>query len=87
MTNNKKINMKKEIILKKFLVLKDQLESNPWQYGWIIEIIEEVEDVLNEQEEKSTEMTNNKQQIKPFWKGFWMGWMSFYLLLKLIEAL
>jgi len=32
-------------------------------------------------------MSNNKQQIKPFWKGFWMGWMSFYLLLKLIEAL
>jgi hypothetical protein len=69
------------------LVLKDQLESNPWQYGWIIERIEEVDDLLNEQEEKSTEMTNNKQQIKPFWKGFWMGWMSFYLLLKLIEAL
>ena len=34
-----------------------------------------------------TNMTNNKQQIKPFWKGFWMGWMSFYLLLKLIESL
>ena len=32
-------------------------------------------------------MTNNQQQIKPFWKGFFAGWMSFYLLLKLIEAL
>jgi hypothetical protein len=32
-------------------------------------------------------MSNNKQQIKPFWKGFFAGWMSFYLLLKLIEAL
>jgi len=41
---------KKEIILKKLLALKNQLESNPWQYNWIIEIIEEVEDVLNEQE-------------------------------------
>jgi hypothetical protein len=41
---------KKEIILKKLLALKDQLESNSWQYDWIIEIIEEVEDVLNEQE-------------------------------------
>jgi len=32
-------------------------------------------------------MSNNKQQIKSFWKGFFAGWMSFYLLLKLIEAL
>ena len=37
--------------------------------------------------EEEVTMSNNKQQIKPFWKGFWMGWMSFYLLLKLIEAL
>ena len=34
----------------KLLRLKEQLDSNPWQYNWIIEIIEEVEDVLNEQE-------------------------------------
>jgi hypothetical protein len=36
---------------------------------------------------KNMKMTNNKQQIKPFWKGFCMGWMSFYLLFKLIESL
>jgi len=61
--------MKKEIILKKLLVLKDQLESNPWQYGWIIERIEEVDDLLNEQEEKPTEMTNNNQQKSQFWRN------------------
>jgi hypothetical protein len=32
-------------------------------------------------------MSNDKQQIKPFWKWVFVGWMSFYLLLKLIEAL
>jgi hypothetical protein len=36
---------------------------------------------------KMMTMSNNKQQIKSFWKGFFAGWMSFYLLLKLIEAL
>jgi hypothetical protein len=32
-------------------------------------------------------MSNDKQVMKLFWKGFFAGWMSFYLLLKLIEAL
>ena len=37
-------------------------------------------------------MTNKTQQtavklLRSFWKGFWMGWMSFYLLFKLIESL
>lgn len=45
-----KTNNKQQTAVEKLLALKNQLESNPWQYGWIIEIIEEVEDVLNEQE-------------------------------------
>ena len=45
MTNNKQ-----QTAVDKLLGLKNQLDSYPWQYDWIIEIIEEVEDVLNEQE-------------------------------------
>ena len=31
-------------------------------------------------------MSNNKQ-MKPFWKGFFAGWMSFYGVYKIIEFL
>jgi hypothetical protein len=43
-------NNKQQTSVEKLLALKDQLKNNPWQYDWIIEIIEEVEDILNEQE-------------------------------------
>jgi hypothetical protein len=41
---------KQQTAVEKLLALKDQLKNNPWQYDWIIEIIQEVEDILNEQE-------------------------------------
>lgn len=28
---------------------------------------------------------NDKQDINPFLKGFFVGWISFYLLLKIIQ--
>jgi hypothetical protein len=34
----------------KLLRLKEQLDSNPWQYNWIIEEIEEIIDALNNEE-------------------------------------
>ena len=35
----------------KLLRLKDQLESNPWQYNWIIEEIDEIIYALNNKED------------------------------------
>lgn len=34
----------------KLLRLKEQLESNPWQYNWIIEEIDEIIYALNNEE-------------------------------------
>ena len=34
----------------KLLRLKEQLDSNPWQYNWIIEEIDEIIDALNNEE-------------------------------------
>ena len=44
MTNNK------QQTAVKLLRLKEQLESNPWQYNWIIEEIDEIIDALNNEE-------------------------------------
>ena len=35
----------------KLLRLKEQLDSNPWQYNWIIEEIDEIIYALNNEEE------------------------------------
>ncbi len=35
----------------KLLRLKEQLDSNPWQYSWIIEEIDEIIDALNNEED------------------------------------
>ena len=39
----------------KLLRLKEQLESNPWQYNWIIEEIDEIIDALNNKENDDNE--------------------------------
>jgi hypothetical protein len=36
----------------KLLDLKKQLESNPWQYNWIIEEIDEIIYALNNEEDE-----------------------------------
>ena len=45
MTNNK------QQTAVEWLRLKDQLESNPWQYNWIIEEIDEIIYALNNKED------------------------------------
>ena len=47
MTNNKQ-----HTAVKKLLRLKEQLDSNPWQYNWIIERIDEIIDALNNEEDE-----------------------------------
>ena len=47
MTNNKQ-----QTAVKKLLRLKEQLDSNPWQYNWIIERIDEIIDALNNEEDE-----------------------------------
>ena len=49
MTNNK------QQTAVKLLRLKEQLESNPWQYNWIIEEIDEIIDALNNEEDDDNE--------------------------------
>ena len=44
MSNNKQSS------IVKLLHLKEQLDSNPWQYNWIIEEIDEIIDALNNEE-------------------------------------
>ena len=39
----------------KLLRLKEQLDSNPWQYNWIIEEIDEIIDALNNEEDDDDE--------------------------------
>ena len=39
----------------KLLRLKEQLGSNPWQYNWIIEEIDEIIDALNNEEDDDDE--------------------------------
>jgi len=46
MTNNK------QQTAVKLLRLKEQLDSNPWQYNWIIEEIDEIIDALNNEEDE-----------------------------------
>jgi hypothetical protein len=46
MSNNK------QSIVIKLLRLKEQLDSNPWQYNWIIERIDEIIDALNNEEDE-----------------------------------
>jgi hypothetical protein len=36
----------------KILRLKEELNSNPWQYNWIIERIDEIIDALNNEEDE-----------------------------------
>ena len=36
----------------KLLRLKEQLDSNPWQYNWIIERIDKIIDALNNEEDE-----------------------------------
>jgi hypothetical protein len=43
-------NNKKNIVIK-LLQLKNQLDSNPWQYNWIIEEIDEIIYSLNNEED------------------------------------
>jgi hypothetical protein len=43
-------NNKKNIVIK-LLQLKKQLDSNPWQYNWIIEEIDEIIYALNNEED------------------------------------
>ena len=50
MTNNKQ-----QTAVDKLLALKNQLESNPWQYGWIIEEIDEIIYALNNKEDDDDE--------------------------------
>ena len=47
MTNNKQ-----QTAVEKLLRLKEQLDSNPWQYNWIIERIDEIIDALNNEEDE-----------------------------------
>ena len=47
MTNNKE-----QTAVEKLLRLKEQLDSNPWQYNWIIERIDEIIDALNNEEDE-----------------------------------
>ena len=39
----------------KILRLKEELNSNPWQYNWIIERIDEIIDTLNNEEDDDDE--------------------------------
>jgi hypothetical protein len=49
MSNNK------QSIVIKLLRLKEQLDSNPWQYNWIIEEIDEIIYALNNKEDDDDE--------------------------------
>jgi hypothetical protein len=49
MSNNK------QSIVIKLLRLKEQLDSNPWQYNWIIEEIDEIIYALNSKEDDDHE--------------------------------
>ena len=45
-------NNKQQTAVQKLLRLKEQLDSNPWQYNWIIEEIDEIIYALNNEEEE-----------------------------------
>lgn len=49
MSNNKQSSVVK------LLHLKEQLDSNPWQYNWIIEEIDEIIDALTNEEDDDDE--------------------------------
>jgi hypothetical protein len=49
MSNNK------QSIVIKLLRLKEELNSNPWQYNWIIEEIDEIIYALNNEEDDDNE--------------------------------
>ena len=44
---DKRMSNNKQSSVIKLLRLKEQLDSNPWQYNWIIEEIDEIIDALN----------------------------------------
>jgi hypothetical protein len=48
-------NNKQQTSVEKLLALKDQLKNNPWQYNWIIEIIDEIIYALNNEEDDDDE--------------------------------
>ena len=50
MQRKKTMSNNKQSSVIKLLRLKEQLESNPWQYNWIIEEIDEIIYALNNEE-------------------------------------